>query len=67
MFSVGDGMKKNRLAVGLWLIVGAVAMVVAGRAVVAQLAPPSPPASPSALTPNLVTPVRPPAVSPIMP
>ena len=61
----GSDMRK-RVTVGLWLLAGALAMVIAGRAVVAQLAPP-PPAVPNAQGPTLVTPVRPPAVSPIQP
>jgi hypothetical protein len=57
---------KRHVSVGLWLLAGTVAMVIAGRAVVAQLAPP-PPGGPSAGPSTIVTPVRPPPISPIYP
>jgi len=62
-----DGMDRQRLTVGLWLVAGVVARVVAGRAGVAQLAPPPPTSQDATATPNLVTPVRPPPVSPVLP
>ena len=72
VFDAGADMRKmvmnrGRLTVGLWLVAGVVAMVIAGRAVVAQLEQPSPSGSPSAQSVGLVTPVRPPPVSPVLP
>ena len=53
---------RFRLAVGL--LVGSV--VIAGSAVLAQIAPP-PTGSPAPSLPPLITPERPPLISPILP